>query len=109
MRAVNNDGADTVYSSHINFDRWTVYNGDDSIALKANSTDVRITNSAFYDGSGIALGSIGQFRDVYETIERVLIENVTVHNCIHAVCIENPDHTHFTCSHAEPDTEKKGS
>ncbi|KXJ87430.1 galacturan 1,4-alpha-galacturonidase B [Microdochium bolleyi] len=88
VQSFNNDGADTVYSSHINFDRWTVYNGDDSIALKANSTDISITNSAFYDGSGIALGSIGQFRDVYETIERVRIENVTVHNCIHAAWVK---------------------
>lgn len=62
-----------------------MYNGDDSISLKANSTDVSITNSEFYDGSGIAFGSIGQFRDVFETIERVRVDNITLHNTIHAV------------------------
>ncbi|KAH7014301.1 galacturan 1,4-alpha-galacturonidase B [Microdochium trichocladiopsis] len=88
VQSFNNDGADTIYSSHINFDRWTVYNGDDSISLKANSTDVSITNSVFYDGSGIAFGSIGQFRDVFETIERVKVDNITLHNTIHAAWVK---------------------
>ncbi|KAH2841251.1 hypothetical protein KXW08_008316 [Aspergillus fumigatus] len=69
--AHNTDGADTIYSSHITFNNWTVVNGDDSISTKANSTDILITNSVFYRGLGIAIGSIGQYKDVFETIERV--------------------------------------
>jgi galacturan 1,4-alpha-galacturonidase len=43
--ARNTDGADTIYSDKIWFDNWTVDNGDDSIAMKANSTNILITNS----------------------------------------------------------------
>ncbi|CAI7612944.1 unnamed protein product [Penicillium bialowiezense] len=81
----NTDGADTIYSSHITFNNWTVYNGDDSISLKANSTDIAITNSKFYNGLGIALGSIGQYKDQFETIERLAVQNVQYENTLHAV------------------------
>ncbi|KAF4472576.1 exo-rhamnogalacturonase B [Fusarium albosuccineum] len=81
----NTDGADTIRSSHIKFDNWTVYSGDDSISLKANSTDVSITNSRFYNGLGIALGSIGQYNDQFETIERLHVDNCHFDNTLHAV------------------------
>ncbi|KAI0535690.1 pectin lyase-like protein [Xylaria digitata] len=80
----NTDGADTIRSSHIKFNNWTVYNGDDSLALKANSTDISITNSRFFNGLGIALGSIGQYKDQYETVERVKVENIHFGNTLHA-------------------------
>ncbi len=83
--AANTDGTDTIRSSHIRFNNWTVYNGDDSIALKANSTDISITNSRFYNGLGIALGSIGQYKGQFETIERFSVKNVTFSNTLHAV------------------------
>ncbi|GAW23068.1 hypothetical protein ANO14919_126180 [Xylariales sp. No.14919] len=84
----NTDGADTIRSSHIKFDNWTVYNGDDSISIKANSTDISITNSKFFNGLGIALGSIGQLNDQYETIERVRVDNVQFHNTLHAFYVK---------------------
>ncbi|RHZ58010.1 putative exo-polygalacturonase [Aspergillus thermomutatus] len=83
--AHNTDGADTIYSSHITFNNWTVDNGDDSISAKANSTDILITNSAFYRGLGIAIGSIGQYKDVFETVERVRAENITYHGTLHSI------------------------
>lgn len=81
----NTDGGDTIRSSHIKFNNWTVYNGDDSLSLKANSTDISITNCDFYDGLGIALGSIGQYKDQVETIERFHVDNIRFHNTLHAV------------------------
>ncbi|KAF7161732.1 hypothetical protein CNMCM5623_007219 [Aspergillus felis] len=83
--AHNTDGADTIYSSHITFNDWTVVNGDDSISTKANSTDILITNSVFYRGLGIAIGSIGQYKDVFETIERVRAENITYYGTLHSL------------------------
>ncbi|KAH2007746.1 hypothetical protein KXV95_001047 [Aspergillus fumigatus] len=83
--AHNTDGADTIYSSHITFNNWTVVNGDDSISTKANSTDILITNSVFYRGLGIAIGSIGQYKDVFETIERVRAENITYYGTLHSL------------------------
>ncbi|KAJ5357435.1 hypothetical protein N7541_004593 [Penicillium brevicompactum] len=84
----NTDGADTIYSSHITFNNWTVYNGDDSISLKANSTDIAITNSKFYNGLGIAIGSIGQYNDQFETIERLAVQNVQYENTLHAFYVK---------------------
>ena len=81
----NTDGADTIRSSHIKFNNWTVYNGDDSLSMKANSTDISITNSRFYNGLGIAIGSIGQYKGQFETVERIRVENIFYNNTLHAV------------------------
>lgn len=85
----NTDGADTIRSSSISFNNWTVYNGDDSISLKAESYDVNITNSHFFDGSGIALGSIGQYYGVTEHMKGLIVENVTFSNTLHAVSVDS--------------------
>ncbi|OJI99083.1 hypothetical protein ASPVEDRAFT_187031 [Aspergillus versicolor CBS 583.65] len=81
----NTDGADTIRSSHISFNNFTVYNGDDSISFKANSTDITLKNSHFHNGLGIAIGSIGQLNDEFETVERIKVENVVFDNTLHAV------------------------
>ncbi|KZL88333.1 exo-rhamnogalacturonase b, partial [Colletotrichum incanum] len=85
FQSSNTDGADTIRSSGIKFNNWTVYSGDDSISLKANSTDISITNSKFYNGLGIALGSIGQYNNQFETVERLNVENCFFDNTLHAV------------------------
>jgi len=76
----NTDGCDTIYANNITFRRWIVDNGDDGISPKANSTNILIEDSEFYRGSGIALGSIGQMHDQFETIENVTCRNITAHN-----------------------------
>ncbi|KAJ5832922.1 hypothetical protein N7474_001233 [Penicillium riverlandense] len=81
----NTDGADTIYSSHITFRNWEVDNGDDSISIKANSTDILIEDCLFHRGLGIAIGSIGQYKDVYEVVERVIARNITFDGTLHAV------------------------
>ncbi|KUI67568.1 Alpha-L-rhamnosidase rgxB [Cytospora mali] len=73
------DGADTIYADNITFRNWVVQNGDDSISLKANSTNILIENCHFYTGLGIAIGSIGQYNGVFETIENVTARNITIH------------------------------
>lgn len=73
-----------MFSSNITFSNWTVYNGDDSIAFKANSTDISIRDSSFHNGLGIAIGSIGQYFGQFETIEHVRAENVQFFNTLHA-------------------------
>ncbi|KAJ5741008.1 pectin lyase-like protein [Penicillium malachiteum] len=80
----NTDGANTIYSSHITFRDWEVINGDDSISVKANSTDILIENCTFRDGLGISIGSIGQYNGVYETVQRVIARNITLDNTDHA-------------------------
>ncbi|MBE3044299.1 hypothetical protein IMZ48_17370 [Candidatus Bathyarchaeota archaeon] len=84
----NTDGANTIRSSNIRFNNWTVYNGDDSLSLKANSTDITIENSKFYNGLGISLGSIGQYSGQHETIERLSIRNCEFDNTLHALYVK---------------------
>jgi len=71
----NTDGADTMFADNITFRRWTVINGDDGIALKANSSNVVIEDCEFH-GLGFALGSIGQYRGVFEHIENVAVKGL---------------------------------
>ncbi|KAJ7150942.1 glycoside hydrolase family 28 protein [Mycena crocata] len=73
--ARNTDGADTLNSHHIAFRRWEIHNGDDSIAVKRNSSDILIEDSVFYTGLGVAIGSIGQYPGEVEFVERVLTRN----------------------------------
>ncbi|KAJ3734483.1 pectin lyase fold/virulence factor [Lentinula guzmanii] len=81
---VNTDGADTVYANNITFRGWTVENGDDSIAMKANSTNILIENCNFYTGLGVAIGSIGQYgkgsKGAFETIQNVTARNISITN-----------------------------
>jgi galacturan 1,4-alpha-galacturonidase len=82
--ARNTDGADTIYSDQITFRRWTVSNGDDCIAMKANSTNILIEDSVFYNGLGVAIGSIGQYLGVFERVENVTARNITCYKTRYA-------------------------
>ncbi|EIN05502.1 pectin lyase-like protein [Punctularia strigosozonata HHB-11173 SS5] len=78
--SLNTDGVDTVYVNNVTFRRWIVDNGDDSIAMKANSTNILIEDCAFYTGLGVAIGSIGQYEGAFETIENVTARNISIHH-----------------------------
>ena len=82
------DGANTIYANNITFKGWSVTNGDDSIAMKANSTNIFILDSTFYDGLGIAFGSIGQYKGVFNTIQNVTASNITCYGTLHAAYIK---------------------
>ena len=58
-------------------------NGDDSLSTKANSTNVLIQDSVFINGNGFALGSIGQYKGVYERIENVTVERIKCFNTLY--------------------------
>lgn len=72
----------------MHFKNWTVYNGDDSIAFKANSTNITVSDSHFYGGLGIAIGSIGQYNGAFETIENIRAENIYFSNTLHAFYVK---------------------
>ncbi|KAL5484761.1 hypothetical protein ACEPAI_7403 [Sanghuangporus weigelae] len=78
---LNTDGVDTFYSSDIVFRNWTVDCGDDFVAPKANSSNILIQDSHFYHGTGVAIGSIGQYLGEFEYIENVLAERITCTQC----------------------------
>ncbi|RMJ07775.1 hypothetical protein CDV36_012629 [Fusarium kuroshium] len=74
--ARNTDGANTMFSDYITFRGWEVENGDDCIALKANSTNILLENLTFIKGQGVAIGSIGQYDGRYETVNGVTARNI---------------------------------
>ncbi|USW51740.1 Putative glycoside hydrolase, family 28, pectin lyase/virulence factor [Septoria linicola] len=84
----NTDGADTFFSSNLLFRNWTVYNSDDSFSAKANSTNITLLDSHFYHGLGIAIGSIGQYNNAFETISNFRAENVYFENTLHAFYVK---------------------
>ncbi|KAH7129188.1 polygalacturonase [Dactylonectria macrodidyma] len=77
--ARNTDGANTMFSDYITFRGWEVENGDDCIALKANSTNILLENLTFIKGQGVAIGSIGQYDGHYETVNRVTARNIKMY------------------------------
>ncbi|PQE07637.1 Alpha-L-rhamnosidase rgxB protein [Rutstroemia sp. NJR-2017a BBW] len=83
--SLNTDGADTIYADNITFRGWTVDNGDDSISLKANSTNILIEDCDFYTGLGVAIGSIGQYENRFEIIENVTVRNIRTYNMRYGV------------------------
>ncbi|TGO20262.1 hypothetical protein BPAE_0318g00080 [Botrytis paeoniae] len=80
--SLNTDGADTIYADNITFRGWTVDNGDDSISMKANSTNILIEDCDFYTGLGVAIGSI---EGRYEVIENVTARNIRSYNMRYGV------------------------
>lgn len=65
-----------MFSDNITLRRWEIENGDDSIAAKANSTNILIEDCIFRDGQGVAIGSIGQYADRFEIVENVMARNI---------------------------------
>lgn len=86
---LNTDGADTMYSDNITFSRWRVDNGDDAVALKANSTNIRLYDSEFWNGAGVAVGSMGQFLGQHEEIRGFHVRNVTLHGATRLVNVKS--------------------
>lgn len=84
----NTDGLDTIYSSNLLFRNLTIYNGDDSFCCKANSTNITLLDSKFYHGLGIAIGSIGQYNDEFETVQNIRAENVYFEDTLHAFYVK---------------------
>ncbi|KAI8158979.1 Alpha-L-rhamnosidase rgxB [Colletotrichum sp. SAR 10_70] len=74
--ARNTDGADTINSDHITFRNMYIRNGDDAIALKGNSTNILVEDSTFDRSLGIAFGSLGQYKGVFEKVENVTVRRI---------------------------------
>ncbi|PHH80216.1 hypothetical protein CDD80_2417 [Ophiocordyceps camponoti-rufipedis] len=85
---LNTDGCDTINSDRITFRRWHVSNGDDAIALKGNSTNIFIQDSEFYHGQGIAVGSMGQYLNRFDSIAGLRVRNVRLYDTAHVLYVK---------------------
>ncbi|KAJ6488651.1 pectin lyase fold/virulence factor [Mycena vitilis] len=72
----NTDGINTFRSDHISLINWDVTCGDDCLAIKGNSTNVVARNIVCRGGNGIAFGSLGQYANLSDVVENVLLQDV---------------------------------
>lgn len=52
--------------------------GDDCLAFKPNSSMITARNVTCYGGTGIAFGSIGQYKDKLDYLENIRLYDITV-------------------------------
>ncbi|VUC30103.1 unnamed protein product [Clonostachys rosea] len=70
----NTDGFNTMDARNISLNNFLYRGGDDCIAIKPRSYDIRINNITCDGGNGVAIGSLGQY------LEDSSVENVTIVN-----------------------------
>ncbi|KAK3074545.1 hypothetical protein LTR53_002899 [Teratosphaeriaceae sp. CCFEE 6253] len=75
---VNTDGSDTWNSRDITYTNWIVQNGDDCIAAKGNTTNLLVRNVTCYGGSGMTIGSVGQYPNNPDYDENILFEDISI-------------------------------
>lgn len=85
---LNTDGVDTIYSDNITFSRWDVTCGDDAIALKGNSSNIFVYDSIFRGGQGLAIGSLGQYKDQWEYIDKFHGRNITMYDTHYGIYVK---------------------
>ncbi|KAJ7871489.1 pectin lyase fold/virulence factor [Mycena olivaceomarginata] len=72
----NTDGINTYRSDNISLLNWDITCGDDCLAIKGNSTNVVAKQIICRGGNGIAFGSLGQYVNLSDIVENVLLEDV---------------------------------
>ncbi|CAI6089534.1 unnamed protein product [Clonostachys chloroleuca] len=70
----NADGFNTMDARNVSLNNFLYRGGDDCIAIKPRSYDIRINNITCDGGNGVAIGSLGQY------LEDSSVENVTITN-----------------------------
>ncbi|KDR70737.1 hypothetical protein GALMADRAFT_144615 [Galerina marginata CBS 339.88] len=72
----NTDGIDTYRSDNVSLLNWDVTCGDDCLAIKGNSTNIVARNITCRGGTGIAIGSLGQYANMSDQVSNVDMENL---------------------------------
>lgn len=85
---LNTDGVDTIWSDNITFSRWDVTCGDDHVALKGNSSNIFVYDSIFHGGQGVAIGSLGQYKDRWEHIYNFHGRNITMYDTTYGIYLK---------------------
>ncbi len=85
---LNTDGIDTIYSDDITLRKWRIRSGDDAIALKGNSSNIRVYDTEIYGGQGLAIGSVGQYKDQQEYVTNFLAKNITLYDTTYAIYLK---------------------
>ncbi|KAH8692757.1 putative extracellular exo-polygalacturonase [Talaromyces proteolyticus] len=73
----NTDGFDTMDADNIELNGLIYQGGDDCIAIKPRSYNIRITNVTCHGGNGIAIGSLGQYLED-SSVKNVEVDDVKI-------------------------------
>ncbi|KAL1969794.1 hypothetical protein VTN77DRAFT_7303 [Rasamsonia byssochlamydoides] len=74
----NTDGFDTLYSDDVRISNSYVDAGDDCVSFKPGSTNIHVKNLTCVQTAGIAIGSLGQYQGVFDLVENITAEDVTL-------------------------------
>ncbi|KAG6845111.1 hypothetical protein H0H93_016246, partial [Arthromyces matolae] len=72
----NTDGINTFRSDKITLLNWDITCGDDCLAIKGNSTNILARGITCRGGNGIAFGSLGQYVDLPDIVENVVLDDL---------------------------------
>jgi len=72
----NTDGINTYRSDKITMLNWDITCGDDCLAIKGNSSNILARHITCRGGNGIAFGSLGQYANMSDNVENVLLEDL---------------------------------
>ncbi|KAJ5216247.1 uncharacterized protein N7498_002654 [Penicillium cinerascens] len=85
---MNTDGYDSWKSDTLLVENATIINGDDCIAAKGNTTNLYAKNISCEGGTGVTIGSIGQYPDTPDYNLNTTFENVKVKNSMDGAYIK---------------------
>ncbi|TDL23426.1 glycoside hydrolase family 28 protein [Rickenella mellea] len=78
--AKNTDGWDIYRSDTVKITNCNINNGDDCVAFKPNATNIFVNNLLCNGSHGISVGSLGQYKGVYDIVQNVVASNIRISN-----------------------------
>ncbi|EGY16444.1 exopolygalacturonase [Verticillium dahliae VdLs.17] len=76
----NSDGWDTYRSDRVVIQDSVIWNTDDCVSFKPNSTNIVIQNLVCHGSHGISVGSLGQYAGEVDIVEDLYIYNISMAN-----------------------------
>ncbi|EAW20375.1 putative polygalacturonase [Aspergillus fischeri NRRL 181] len=75
-----NSGEDTYRSDNIVIQNSRIFNSDDCVSFKPNSTNILVQNLYCNGSHGISVGSLGQYVGQVDIVENILVYNTSLNN-----------------------------
>ncbi|RLL94780.1 hypothetical protein CFD26_103601 [Aspergillus turcosus] len=76
----NSDGWDTYRSDNIVIQNSRIFNSDDCVSFKPNSTNIVLQNLYCNGSHGISVGSLRQYVSQVDIVENILVYNTSLNN-----------------------------
>ncbi|KAI8068353.1 family 28 glycosyl hydrolase [Gongronella butleri] len=76
--AKNTDGWDVYRSDNVWIKDSRIFNGDDCVSFKPNSTNIYVSNLYCNGSHGISVGSLGQYPGEYDLVQNIYSYNISM-------------------------------